>query len=340
MSRPTTVRRLAAAALAALIVGVTFVPVDADARAGRGGGFGSRGSKTFSAPPPTATSPGAAPIQRSQTPNAGVTQPGMAGTAQQARRPGLFGGGLGAGLMGGLLGAGLFGLLSGAGLFSGLGSLSSIVGLLLQGVLIFFVVKLALGWWRRRQQGATPAYQGATNAPRDGGYRFDAPPASSSQSQSKSGFGGSGFGFGSNAAAPAVAPLSLDKDDFDAFERLLGDVQAAWSGQDVQRLQSLATAEIVDEFSSEFAEDADRGVVNRTGAVKLLQGDLSEAWSEGARDYATVAMRYELTDVTIDKASGRVVDGDPERLVEATEIWTFVRSQNQSWQLSAIQQQA
>ena len=45
---------------------------DANARAGRGGSFGSRGSQTFSAPPSTATSPGARPIERS------MTQPGSA----------------------------------------------------------------------------------------------------------------------------------------------------------------------------------------------------------------------------------------------------------------------
>lgn len=339
MSRPTAARKIAAAALAALIVGVTFVPVDADARPGRGSGFGSRGSKTFSAPPPTATAPGAAPIQRSQTPNTGVTQPGMAAGAAQQRRPGFFGGGLGAGLMGGLLGAGLFGLLSGSGLFGGLGSLASIVGLLLQVALIAIVARFALNWWRRRQQGATPAYQGAANAPRDGGYRFDSQPAATGRPAAGFG-GGSGFGFGEKAAAPAVAPLALDGNDFDAFERTLSDVQAAWSSQDMARLRTLATAEVVEEFSTELEEDAGRGVVNRTGSVKLLQGDLSESWSEGERDYATVAMRYELTDVTTETSTGRVVDGDAERLVEATELWTFVRAGGQHWQLSAIQQAA
>ncbi|MFL1876738.1 hypothetical protein ACIKT0_16485, partial [Hansschlegelia beijingensis] len=56
-------RRLAAIAFASLIVGVSFVPVDADARAGRSSSFGSRGARTFSAPPPTATMPNAAPVQ-------------------------------------------------------------------------------------------------------------------------------------------------------------------------------------------------------------------------------------------------------------------------------------
>jgi predicted lipid-binding transport protein (Tim44 family) len=72
--------------------------------------------------------------------------------------------------------------------------------------------------------------------------------------------------------------------------------------------------------------------------VRLLQGDLAEAWREGDTDYATVAMRYALTDVTKDKASGRVIEGDPTAVTEATEVWTFRRDRGGDWKLSAIQQ--
>src|SRR5262249_5490270 len=60
-------------ALGAVAAVLAFAMTDADARAGRGGSFGSRGSQTFSAPPSTTTSPGARPIERS------MTQPGQPG---------------------------------------------------------------------------------------------------------------------------------------------------------------------------------------------------------------------------------------------------------------------
>ncbi|MFD1704305.1 Tim44 domain-containing protein [Methylopila henanensis] len=340
MSRPTLVRRIAATALAALVMGVTLAPLDADARAGRSGGFGSRGSKTFQAPPPTATSPGAAPIQRSQTqPNAMQPGQGAGAAAAAQRRPGMFGGGFGGMLMGGLLGAGLFGLLSGSGFFGGLGSLASILGLVLQGVIIFFVVRLAMNWFRNRKTQQAPAYQSAPNPaspPPGGGYRFDAPQASNGRPAS--GLGGFG-GFG-RAAPVATTPVTLDGKDFDQFERMLSDVQTAYSDQDLDRLNRLATAEMVDGFSADIEDDRSRGVVNRIRDVKLLQGDLSEAWNEGERDYATVAMRYGLVDVLEDRATGRLVEGDPNRPVEATELWTFVRPRGGDWRLSAIQQAA
>lgn len=340
MRHASFIRRSLAVFAAVVLVGATLVPEDADARAGRGGSFGSRGARTFDAAPPTATAPGAAPMQRS------ITQPGQPGgfqnnPASQAGRPaqapsrGLFGGGLGAGLMGGLLGAGLFGLLSGSGLFGGLGSLSSILGLVIQLALIFFAAKLIMGWWRRRQQPQTAAVSGPSP------YAMGRPEP---QTAARDGFsyggssGASGFGAGS-AQATRGEDIELEAQDFDVFERLLGEVQDAWSKQDLSRLRGLATPEMVEMFGEDLAADASRGVVNKVSGVKLLQGDLAESWRERDRDYATVAMRYELIDVTEDRDSGRVVDGDPHASQEAAELWTFVRAHDGGrWLLSAIQQ--
>ena len=71
--------------------------------------------------------------------------------------------------------------------------------------------------------------------------------------------------------------------------------------------------------------------------VKLLQGDLAEAWREGDVDYATVAMRYELIDTLVEHATGRVVEGSRDKQ-EVTELWTFMRSRGGNWILAAIQQ--
>src|SRR6201990_1694855 len=116
----------------------------ADARVGGGFGSGSRGTRTFSAPPSTSTAPGTAqPLNRT------FAQPGSPGVGAPAgggffNRPG---GGMLRGLAAGFLGAGLFGMLFGGGLFSGLGGFSSILGLILQIGLIVFLVRMAMSWW-------------------------------------------------------------------------------------------------------------------------------------------------------------------------------------------------
>ena len=148
------------------------------------------------------------------------------------------------------------------------------------------------------------------------------------------GFSSLGGAFGGGGASPA--PITIEKDDYDAFERLLDDIQAAYSAEDLNALRARVTPEMLSYFSEEMTHNASRGLVNKVTGVKLLQGDLSEAWREDDSEYATVAMRFELTDSMIDRASGRVVEGGhPE---EVTELWTFVRSRGGAWILSAIQQ--
>jgi predicted lipid-binding transport protein (Tim44 family) len=76
--------------------------------------------------------------------------------------------------------------------------------------------------------------------------------------------------------------------------------------------------------------------------VKLLQGDLSEAWREGRDEYATVAMRFALNDVMEDIATGKPAPGS-QGATEAREVWTFRRPLGagpDAWKLSAIQQAA
>src|ERR1700731_4190136 len=118
----------AIAVILSLALPVMLAVSSADARIGGGLSSGSRGARTFSAPPSTPTAPGAAqPFNRT------FSQPGAPSTG--ARTCGFFnrpGGGLLGGLAAGFLGAGLFGMLFGGGLFSGLGGFSSILGLLLQ----------------------------------------------------------------------------------------------------------------------------------------------------------------------------------------------------------------
>lgn len=314
-------------ALAAIATVFTLAAADyADARAGRGFSSGSRGARTFAPPAATPTAPRAAqPLQRSATQPS--TAAPIAGAA--AARPGLLGGGMfGGGLLGGLaagfIGAGLFGMLFGHGFLGGMGGFASMLGLLLQIVLVIVVARMAFAWWQRRN---APAYATQTASPAAG-----ASPAGAAAGTAFTGLGGA-FGGGSK---PVGEPITIDKADYDDFEQLLIDVQAAYSLEDEVRLRTLATSEMVGYFAEQQQEYGSRGLVNRVGDVKLLSGDLSEAWREGTDEYATVAMRFALTDTTVERGSGRVVEGgEPE---EVTELWTFKRARNDHWLLSAIQQ--
>jgi predicted lipid-binding transport protein (Tim44 family) len=304
-----TARRLAL--LLGLMLALT--PGLADARAGGGSSMGSRGSMTYSAPPSTSTAPGGGSyMQRSITPNSGSSYGSQSyGSSGFGARP--FGGGFTSGLLGGLIGAGLGGLLLGHGFFGGMSGLGGVFGLLIQIVLLVLVVR----WLFRLFAGSgSPVLAG----PGIFGRSFQPGAASPMGSQARAG-----------------RAITIQPSDYQAFEQELKNIQGAWSAHDMNALQSMTTPEMVSYFGEQLSQQVSRGVRNLVSDVRLDRGDLAEAWNEGGRDYATVAMRFSMVDVTYDQA-GHVVDGSPTERVTATELWTFLRSPGGRWILSAIQQ--
>jgi predicted lipid-binding transport protein (Tim44 family) len=317
-------RRTSALIAGSAALALALAPALAEARAGGGSSSGSRGSMTYSAPPTTRTAPtGAEPMQRSMTPN--TPQPGYANNGgvasgvQQSR-----GSAFTSGLMGGLIGAGIGGLLLGHGFFGGGGMGGfGFLGLLIQIALLYFLVR-----WLYRMFMANRSPAVATG------------PGMFARTGLGSMFGGGGMtGGGGGGAAPRGNPaqITITQGDYQQFERLLQGIQYAWSNHDLNALRSMATPEMASYFAEQLSEQASRGVRNSVTDVRLESGDLAQAWAEQGREYATVAMRFSMIDVTRD-ASGRVVDGSPTEHTTATEIWTFVRSRGGQWILSAIQQ--
>jgi predicted lipid-binding transport protein (Tim44 family) len=324
LTTPTRRRRaatiLSLAAVLALATPMLAATVAEARPGGSSGGMGSRGSRTYAPPAATTTAPTtAAPIQRSQT-QPGMGNPGMSPAAAQRPR---FGGGF----MAGLLGAGLLGALLGGGFFGGLGGIASFIGLMLQVGLLVLLVTFAVRWFRRRQ--GAPAAAGHARSTLEGNG-----PGPGTMGGGAAPLGGTGRG--PAPVQPAQArPVQIGPGDFQSFEIALNGVQDAYGREDVASLRNLATPEMAGYFIEELRANEAKGVVNRISDVKLLQGDLSESWGEGNAEYATVAMRYAIKDVTLDRRTNRVVEtGEPE----AVELWTFVRERGGRWVLSAIQQ--
>lgn len=328
------------AVLAALIIAVpSLAPSPADARAGGGG---SRGSKSGQAPAPTQTAPTSKPVERSTTPQqqSPSANPAGAAAAAGAAKPGFMQRNpFLTGLMGGMLGAGLIGMLMGGGFGAGLGSMAGMLGFLLQLALIGGIAYLAVRWWKSRNGAPQAAFAGAgagAGGPMGGNPMA---PNQAPNSMARTGLmGGMLGGAGAGAAsAAATQPLEIVAADYDAFESLLINVQSAYSAGDLAKLRTLATPEMLGYFTQDLSANASRGVENKVTDVKLEQGDLSEAWSEGGVDYATVAMRFSMIDVMRNVADGRIVEGNEQVRTEATEIWTFLRGRGGNWILSAIQ---
>lgn len=335
---------------AAMVLGLiaSFAAVDfAEARRAGGGGFGSRGARTYQAPAPTRTAPNnVAPVERSMTPNTGATQtnrPGAAAGTQNAaaaRSGGMFGN-FGRSMLGGLLVGGLIGMLLG----NGLGGMAGMFGLLLQVAVIALIAMFVMRMFANRRQAAT-AGAGASNAGAQafgGASNFGAAKSAAPQSGSFGGRTPSVNPFGAKQDGTPVAPVVEDEpmdvgqEELDRFEQMLSEIQTAYGREDYSALRKLATPEAMSYLAEELGEIASSGMRNEVKDVKLLQGDVSEAWREGNVEYATVAIRYSAIDVMLDRNTGAVVEGNPDEPVESVEVWTFTRVDGGDWLLAAIQ---
>ncbi len=334
---------LAAAFGVALAIGVLAAD-PADAR--RGGSFGSRGARTYSAPRSSATSPGyVPPVQRSMTPNNAGFQPGGAYAPRPNYAPGYnpyyrpspFGG-FGGGFLGGLVTGGLIGGLFGGhhwgggwGGYGWGGGGGGLITVLIQLLVIGFIISLVMRMFRRRSAFASPF------AASDPG--FGPQPGFGGGPQPGPGFGGP-YGGGSTYT-PTTGPaweIPISQADQNAFEGLLRAVQDAFAREDYAGLREHCTPEVMGYLAEELSDNATHGRKNDVTNLRLLQADVGEAWREGQMEYATAAMRYESVDVMRDRTSGRVLSGDPDRPTQTTELWTFVRPIGGEWKLSAIQE--
>jgi predicted lipid-binding transport protein (Tim44 family) len=239
------------------------------------------------------------------------------------------------GFAAGLIGAGLFGLLGGGSLFGGLSGIMGFLGLLLQVALIALVARMIWGFFKSRQNPQTAA----------AGYQRSAQP-----DLSRVGMGGLAGGAAA-AAQPAASyqpqaavpqrsdTVGIGPSDYEAFQGVLTGVMASYSNEDMAGLRRFTTPEMAAGFIKELHENQTAGVVNKLGEPQLLQGDLAEAWYEDATAYATVAVRYAMTDVTLQRANGQIVAGNPNQPAESVEIWTFRRDgAGKPWILAAQEQ--
>ncbi|MGH3183006.1 MAG: TIM44-like domain-containing protein [Streptosporangiaceae bacterium] len=302
--------------LALVCAGFILTPSLADARAGgsarAGGGMGyssqgSMGSRSYGYN-------GAQPLNRSLTPQSQSSSPYYGGRSSFAQsHPFLTG--LGGAFLGSWIGSMLFphwgmGYGYGGGVFGSLFSWLLIIGIIWFGFRLF------------RRRGAP------LTMPDFGGMNYGTPQTA--------------YPHGSGAGRSGVA-LTVTEADYAAFEAILKAVQAAWSKGDIRALGHYVTPEMLSYFGEELAGNTSQGVENHVEQVELINGDVREAWDEGALQYATALLHWRAVDYTVrsDRQPGQPgyrAEGDPQRPSEAQEMWTFARSPGGHWLLSAIQQ--
>ncbi|MBU4233036.1 MAG: Tim44 domain-containing protein [Desulfobacterales bacterium] len=308
--------------------------MDAWARAGRGSSMGSRGSRSMSAPRPTAPSSTYNPTRPSTPPPGATATPGTSSSGSFMRS---IGGGLLGGLAGGMLFRSLFGgpaaqSGTGAGATGG-GGIGMMDILLLAGIayLIYWYIKK-----KRTEAEATAGYyqsSGNVELPPQPQYApvYDLPPAAALGSDQDLERGLANI----RQYDPYFDEAKFQEWGTDTFFK----IQGAWANRDMATVRTLLT----DEMYRIFQGDADslkaQKKINRLENIAVRSVDITEAWQESGSDFITVRVFANLLDYNVDETSGQVVEGSKTDPVKFEEYWTFTRSVgNNPWQLSAINQ--
>ena len=116
-------------------------------------------------------------------------------------------------------------------------------------------------------------------------------------------------------------------------------IVTAFAQGDEAELQQLLGGEVFDGFQRAIREREERGEKVESSLVGIDKADIIEAEVKNRTAYVTVKFVSELISVTRD-AEGEVVEGDPKKVREVTDIWTFARevaSRNPNWKLVATE---
>ncbi|HEY9078601.1 Tim44/TimA family putative adaptor protein [Magnetovibrio sp.] len=116
-----------------------------------------------------------------------------------------------------------------------------------------------------------------------------------------------------------------------AFEMILN----AYADGDTKTLKNLLSSDVFAGFEQAISERNAEGQTLQETLVGISKAEVVEAYMDGRDAVVTVKFVSEQISALLD-SDGSVIDGDPTKVVEATDFWTFSRpakSRNPNWLL-------
>jgi predicted lipid-binding transport protein (Tim44 family) len=143
----------------------------------------------------------------------------------------------------------------------------------------------------------------------------------------------------------SLASLMREDPSFDPEQFLEGAkiayemIVMAFAEGEEQQLSELLDSDVFDGFQGAIQERQERGERVESRLVGIDKADIIEAEVKGGTAYVTVKFVSELITAAYN-ADGEIVEGDPKKVREVTDIWTFgreLRSRNPNWKLVATE---
>jgi predicted lipid-binding transport protein (Tim44 family) len=196
---------------------------------------------------------------------------------------------------------------------------------------------------RRDSQPREPTDKVITLPPRQG--REVEPPPAPQASQAELDTRIRGVAAPDSALAAALRSLMGADPAFDPKAFLEGAkiayemVVTAFAQGDRRSLRQLLSRDVYDGFVAAIGQREARQESIEFKFIGIQKAEITEAAIRGGTAQVTIRFVSELISATRDKA-GAVIDGDPSKVSEVTDIWTFSRevaSRDPNWRLVATE---
>ncbi len=133
---------------------------------------------------------------------------------------------------------------------------------------------------------------------------------------------------------------SFDPQHFlDGAKQAYEMIVTAFAEGNREMLKNLLSEDVYEGFDAAITERETRGEIIDQSFVGIHRADIVEAGLDGREANVTIKFLSQLISATRNK-SGAVINGDPQKVQEVTDIWTFSRditSSNPNWALIATQ---
>lgn len=104
-------------------------------------------------------------------------------------------------------------------------------------------------------------------------------------------------------------------------------LQNAWTSQDWEPMRMLMTDALYAQFERQLNAMRQKGYVNHVDRIAVLGTRILGCWQDAGKQSVTVELRTRIVDYTVD-ASGKVVQGNPNKELFMGYEWTMIRSRD------------
>ncbi|HZK29017.1 MAG TPA: TIM44-like domain-containing protein [Clostridia bacterium] len=124
----------------------------------------------------------------------------------------------------------------------------------------------------------------------------------------------------------ALDPFFTEAEMREKVSNLYSEMQRAWETQDWEPMRARLTDDLYSQMARQLQELITRGQINRIERIAIMNVALKSFYQDEQHDNLGLRLTTRITDYTIDRKTGNVVNGDPKREKFMTYEWTMIRS--------------